>query len=491
MKNPKLLEINIRLLVRRFDLENKKAKLSDIPLSYWENLSANGIEIVWLMGVWETSSLLIDRCCFEEGLMQSYNRTLKDWQRKDVVGSPYAINKYAINPEFGTKKDLLHLRKTLNELNILLMLDFVPNHFSAETELLKSHADIFLETTEDVIASDKHTFYRPIQQPHRIFAHGRDPFFPAWTDTIQLNYFNLNTRKFLTTTLLNIAELCDGVRCDMAMLTLNNVFGNTWRGVINESLHPKPVDEFWKAAIADVKKDHPNFIFLAEAYWDLEWDMQQLGFDFTYDKKLLDRLKDGTPKNVHDHLRADISFQQKSSRFLENHDEDRALSSLGTEKSLAAVVIISTIPGMRFFFDGQTEGKKVKLPIQLGREPKESKNKTVAGFYDKMFRITKSDIFSLGEWELKEALPVSDKDNSSGNVLTWLWTYKKEHCLVVVNYTNTSSQGRIKISADNFQEQIIFKDLLNGNEYIRTANEVMYSGLFIDLPPFQAHIFQF
>lgn len=491
MKNPKLLEINIRLLVRRFDSEQKRAKLSDIPLSYWKNLANQGFEIIWLMGIWETTSILIDRCCFEENLIQSYNKSLKDWQRKDVIGSPYAINKYEINPELGTKKDLLQLKKTLNDLKILLMLDFVPNHFSAETELLKSNPDIFLETTEEVLSSDKHTFYRPIQQPHRIFAHGRDPFFPAWTDTVQLNYYHLNTRKFMTELLLAIAELCDGVRCDMAMLTLNNVFGNTWCGVINEYLHPKPRDEFWQTAIATVKQDYPNFIFLAEAYWNLEWDLQQLGFDFTYDKKLLDRLKDGTPKNIHDHLRADLAFQQKSSRFLENHDEERVKHKLGLEKSLAAAVIISTIPGMRFFFDGQCEGKKIRLPIQLGREPKESKSKTVSSFYEKLFHITKNEIFSLGNWELKEALPVWEKDNTSENILTWLWTLNSQHCLVVVNYSNTTSQARIKIQTKGSEELVLLSDLLSEKEYLRSANEVFYSGLFVELGAYQVHLLQY
>lgn len=491
MKNPKLLEINIRLLVKRFNDEGKGIKLSDIPYAYWKNHADNGIEIIWLMGIWETTNILIDRCCFEENLIQSYNRTLKDWQRKDVVGSPYAIDKYEVNSELGTRKDLLQLKKILNELNIKLLLDFVPNHFSAETKLLKTHPDIFLETTEEVLSSDRHTFYRPIQQPHRIFAHGRDPFFPAWTDTIQLNYFNLNTRKFMTSTLLGIAELCDGVRCDMAMLALNNVFGNTWSGVINEYLHPKPHDEFWQSAIAEVKNVFPNFIFLAEAYWNLEWDLQQLGFDFTYDKKLLDRLKDGTPKNVRDHLRADVAFQQKSSRFLENHDEDRAIHSLGMEKSLAAAMIIATIPGMHFFFDGQTDGKKIKLPIQLGREPKESKHKTVSNFYAKLFHLTNDDIFSLGTWELKEALQVWEKDRTNCNLLTWLWTYNLQHYLIVINYSPVTSRGKIKIHTEGVEDVLLLTDLWNGEEYIRSVNEVSYSGLFVELNAYQFHVFQY
>jgi len=489
MKNPKLLELNIRLLVKRFAAENKNGKLTDIPISYWQNIADAGIEIIWLMGIWETTNILIDRCCFDAFLIQSYNRALKDWQRRDVIGSPYAIHRYEINPELGTKKDLLQLKKTLNDLNILLMLDFVPNHFSAENELLKTHPDIFLETTEEVLASDNHTFYRPIQQPHRIFAHGRDPFFGAWTDTIQLNYFNLDTRKFMTQALLKIAELCDGVRCDMAMLTLNNVFGNTWSGVIDECLHPKPSDEFWKTAICEVKKEHPQFIFMAEAYWNLEWDLQQLGFDFTYDKKLLDRLKDGTPKNIRDHLKADETFQQKSTRFIENHDEERAKSSLGLEKSLAAAIVISTIPGMRFYFDGQFEGKKIKLPVQLGREPKEIEHKTVLHFYEKLFQLTKRELFSFGEWELVEAKSVWEKNRTNENLLCWQWTYNTQRCLVVVNYSGVTSQGRINITIESSQELVILTDLLTDKEYLRSANEVFYSGLFVELNPYQSHIF--
>ena len=119
-----------------------------------------------------------------------------------------------------------------------------------------------------------------------ILAHGRDPLFSAWQDTVQVNYFNTNAREYLSNVLLKLVDVCDGVRCDMAMLPLNNVFFNTWIGVLNKANIVKPLEEFWEMAIKAVKAKNNNFIFLAEAYWDLEWDLQQLGFDFTYDKRL-------------------------------------------------------------------------------------------------------------------------------------------------------------------------------------------------------------
>jgi hypothetical protein len=68
--------------------------------------------------------------------------------------------------------------------------------------------------------------------------------------------------------LLKIADQCDGVRCDMAMLVLPRVFSATWPGLISKC--------FWPRAINTVRDFQPNFVFLAEVYWDLEFELQNL-----------------------------------------------------------------------------------------------------------------------------------------------------------------------------------------------------------------------
>ncbi len=117
--------------------------------------------------------------------------------------------------------------------------------------------------------------------------------FPPWKDTVQINFYSREARDFLIDILFNLTELCDGVRCDMAMLPLNNIFFNTWIGVIKKYGFEKPEKEFWEEAISAVKKKRQDFLFIAETYWDLEWQLQNLGFDFTYDKRLTDRLVAG------------------------------------------------------------------------------------------------------------------------------------------------------------------------------------------------------
>jgi hypothetical protein len=486
LTNPKLYEINTRVWLKKV---NKK--LADLPFTFFTNLAQKGINIVWLMGLWKTTPRTIDKYCFTQELVNSYDKALKGWKKEDVIGSPYAIDEYEVNPEIGCWDDLIDLKSKLNNIGIKLLLDFVPNHFSVESKVLKNHPDIFLQVDEEFYQKDPFTFFRNQFNPKIILAHGRDPLFPPWQDTVQVNYFNRNARDYLCTILLKLVDVCDGVRCDMAMLPMNNVFFNTWVGVLNKSNFIRPVDEFWEMAIKTVRRENSNFIFLAEAYWDLEWDLQQLGFDFTYDRRLTDRLASGYLPEVIAHLKAERDFQNKSVRFIENHDELRAITKFGKFRSLAAATVISTIQGMKFYYDGQFEGKKIKLPLQLGREPEEKFSNTIHRYYDKLLNITKEDIFTLGDWELLEPISAGNGNLSFQNFLAWQWSYKEAKALVIINYSELTSQCRVKIETKSKRDFIILQDQLNGKVFDRSISEIKYPGLFIELKGFASHIFTF
>ncbi len=131
-----------------------------------------------------------------------------------------------------------------------------------------------------------------------MLANGRDPYFPAWPDVVQLNAFSPDLRGAVIETLGSIAAQCDGVRCDMAMLMMNDVFERTW----GERAGPRPDADYWPTVIPAVRVAHPGFVFMAEAYWDLEWALQQQGFDYCYDKRLYDRLVHEGAEAVHGHL---------------------------------------------------------------------------------------------------------------------------------------------------------------------------------------------
>ena len=486
-----MYEINTRVWLRRFDQGIIKSTLADVPKSYWDDLAKNGIVYLWLMGVWNTCDSAIQKYCFEEDLVKSYKRALKDWRPEDVIGSPFAVNNYELSSKLGDKRSLLEMKSHLNKKGINLILDFVPNHFSAVSGLIKTNPEIFLSVDKEQHDNDPHTFYQPCPDEQKYFAHGRDPFFPAWQDTVQVNFFSEHARNFLTKTLLELTKVCDGVRCDMAMLALNNVFQNTWGGVLEKNGYEKQKTEFWKDAISKVKNERADFLFIAEAYWDLEWDLQQLGFDYTYDKKLTDRLKSASPIEINEHLLAEADYQNKSLRFIENHDEKRAVTILGKEKSKAAAVIISTILGMHFYHDGQFEGKKIKLPVQLGREPEEPVINGMKEFYNKLLSITSHEIIKYGKWELLEPMNSWERNTTFKNILAWGWSLQSEKRIIVVNYSDKISTCRLKLDLRGFQEEFIIKDLLNDQTYTRSAEEVYHTGLFIELKPYQSHIFAF
>src|SRR5260370_36328526 len=161
--------------------------------------------------------------------------------------------------------------------------------------------------------------------------------------------------------LVKIAGQCDGVRCDMAMLVLPDVFERTW-GVRSQP--------FWPKAIPHVHERVTGFCFMAEVYWDLEWTLQQQGFDYTYDKRLYDRLRGGQARPVRDHLRAGLDYQSKLARFLENHDEPRAAAAFSPGVHEAAAVITFLTPGLRFFHQGHFDGRRKRISPTLGRGPR-------------------------------------------------------------------------------------------------------------------------
>ncbi len=480
-----LYEINTRVWLKQFDSQ----KLIDVPNSYWETLKRKGFDYIWLMGIWQTVPSAVTRYCFVDELIKEYNNALPDWKTEDVIGSPYAIDHYDVNPDIGSKEEIIQLKKSLNNFDIKLILDFIPNHFSAESSLIKEHPEIFLKVDKYLYEEDNRTFFMP-QYGNDYYAHGKDPNFEAWQDTIQVNYFTPEARDYMTNVLIELTELCDGVRCDMAMLTINSVFSNTWNDAKNIMRYRPPENEFWSSAITQVKNKNENFLFIAEAYWDLEYRLQTLGFDYTYDKRLYDRLIEGNVKSINDHLKADKLYQLKSIRFIENHDEKRSATVFG-RRIKAAAVIMSTLLGMKLFYDGQLVGKQIKLPVQLGREPKEKINKGLQTFYDKLLSIAKDKIFKKGEFTLLTPIQAWDDNDSHKNILAWIRYYSNKYKLVVVNYSDITSVCRIKFDSKLLSEEIIFNDLLNDKKYVRFKNEIEDKGLYIQLGPFESHIFSF
>ena len=267
---------------------------------------------------------------------------------------------------------------------------------------------------------------------------------------------------------------------------MSDVFERTW----GSRAGARPGEDYWPTLIPHVKSRQPDFRFLAEAYWDLEWALQQQGFDFCYDKKLYDRMEHGDAENVRLHLLADLAYQQRLVRFLENHDEPRAAATFPAGKARAAAVAILTLPGARLLHEGQFEGRRVRLPVFLRRRPEESLDRDLEAFYRRLLAETAHDIFRNGKWHLCERKGWPD-NQSHKNILAWCWEMANDRYLIVANFSEAFSQALVWTPWQDLRgSSWKLADVLSGDVYTRNGDEMVEIGLYVDLSPWRCHFFK-
>lgn len=482
--NPSLYQVNTRVTLTRLSLElGRHARLDDIPDSELDRIQALGFDWIWLLGVWQTGEAGRRISLSHEEWLREYVELLGDFTEQDVPGSCFAIQSYTVHSDFGGEESLLRLRKRIERRGLRLMLDFVPNHTAPDHPWVRDHPDFYVHGAEADLAAQPQN-YTTVETPGgtKVLAYGRDPYFDGWPDTLQLNYANPDLWQAMAGELRRIGTLCDGVRCDMAMLILPDVFERTW------GLRPRP---FWPDAVAAVRAAKPDFVFMAEVYWDLEWTLQQQGFDYTYDKRLYDRLVEGHPGPIRDHFRADLDYQRSSARFLENHDEPRSAATFEFDKHQAAAILTYFCPGLRFVHNGQMEGWSKRIPVHLGRGPVETINTAVLDFYTRLLACVASPVTREGEWRLLEVSEAWPGNGSHDSIVGFAWGFEGViRRLVFVNYAPHHSQCYARLPFPELaghQGELI--DLMGPEAYERDGDELGRRGLYLDLRPWGYNVF--
>jgi len=484
--NPHLYEINTAVWLYELSEEyGKPMTIGQVPVSEWDRLKDSGFHFIWLMGVWTRCRSDREYFLADPRNVELCNTILPGWTEQDIIGSPYAVAGYEPDPQIGSWEEIDRVRRELHARDMRLILDFIPNHTGLEHPWALTHPDFFIQ-------ADAHAFrknpgdYHPVRHNGETLylANGRDPCFPPWTDTLQLNYFNPLAREAMIGEIKNMSRHCDGFRCDMAMLILNDIFRKTWGWTLSDEQSAIPQEEFWSTA----RKSVPDSILIAEAYWDTEWELQQLGFDYTYDKRLYDRVVSASAKNIYLHLLADPAFQGKLTRFIENHDERRSAHVFGRERLEAPAVLFATLPGMKLYHHGQIEGKKIRIPVQMRRVMHEAPDRGTVRLYEKLLSITGQGIFHEGRWQLREVFPLTD--DGSHDLIAYTWQAGPRMKLVAVNMTHETASGRIPLKGLVVHEiHYRLHDELHEQLYVRNGNDMIYPGLIVVLAPFRAHIF--
>jgi len=483
--HPHLYQINTYAWLEQLSAKLGRAiHLSDVPDSEWDAIALLGVDIVWLMGVWQRSPISREKDV--EAAPQraaAYSEVLPGWTTADIIGSPYSVLQYEPDPRIGTWSDVDFARDKLHQRKMSLCLDFVGNHTALDHPWVREHPEYYVQGSEQNFQNDPSGFYKADTNKGTVYvALGKDPYFPPWDDVAQLNHFSPEMRAAQLAGIKRIAAHCDGVRCDMAMLQLNGIFERIWRPLIGDTKAPEK--EFWTEARSLV----PDLMLLAEAYWGTEDRLIELGFNFVYDKGLYDSVRDGNLGDVHWRLSQPESRQSHLARLLENHDEPRFAAVFDDNRFRAAAAFMGTLPGMRFYEQGEELGIKLHTPIELRRVAEQPVDPVRKEFFAKLLAATKEDVFHTGDWTMVAVTP--DNDATAGNLFVYQWRSEKAWILIVVNLSAAPAQGFVRLDGSiSPARDYDFADRLDDVKYVRKGAEIAKEGLFVRRDAYQAHLF--
>ena len=484
--HPVLYQINTRVWLTELSRTlGRPATLDDVPDAELDRLAGAGFDWVWLLSVWRTGPAAQRISRSRPEWRREFEETLPDLQEEDIGGSGFAITGYTVHPGLGGDAALARLRERLGKRGLRLMLDFVPNHTAPDHPWVEDHPEYYVAGTELDLARAPQNYIRVkrMRGGELLLAHGRDPYFPGWPDTLQLDYASPTAQEAMIGELLKIAGQCDGVRCDMAMLVLPDVFERTWG---------RRAAPFWPEATRRVRERVPGFRFMAEVYWDLEWTMLQEGFDYAYDKRLYDRLREGHARPVREHLHAGLDYQARLARFLENHDEPRAAAAFPPGMHEAAAVITYLSPGLRFLHQGQLEGRRKRISPHLVRAPREPVDEARRQFYGRLLGALEPATVRDRRRSLLECAPAWDGNSTWDGFIAWCWQGPDgRRRLVAVNYAGNQGQCYVRLPFPDLAGRTArLEDQLGPARYDRDGSDLVSRGLYLDMPPWGYHVFE-
>lgn len=472
--------INTRLWLSELSQRYQQViTLDTIPDEAWTDKLAN-YDIFWFMGIYLPSQFSASHA---KKYTHQYTYALPNINpEKDVVASPFAVANYLPNPRLVENWQVWDgMVEKLHRADKKVYIDFVPNHTAVDHPWAVEHPEYFIQASKGQYLA-RPDFYQVIDnnrgQTHYL-AHGKDPNYPEWSDTLQLNYGREDVHQAMTEQLLSLVDHVDGLRCDMAMLLNPSTFLRTWGWTLNNeekeyvSQHP-----FWQKAIPQAKAKAmslgKSFDFMAEAYW--EKDLLAKNFDYIYldelYKHLLRVAKGESSHHLKEHIKH-LLYCAKNQRtckdtvYLENHDEERAIKSMGKEFSQAAAALISFLPNtMLLINQGQDEGKTIRPPMQINRSPQEKSDIQLKNYYQNLLQLKQSKLFREGQWSMAQL------NQQAKNLITLEVISNDQEIKALIFINMGRDHGHIQILQQaNYQAISTYQLNNNHYSYLKSENE--------------------
>ncbi|RYG40513.1 MAG: alpha-amlyase, partial [Chitinophagaceae bacterium] len=403
-KNATIYEANIR----QFTPEGTfRAFESHLP-----RLKEMGIDIIWLMPI----------------------HPIGQEKRKGTLGSEYSVRDYfGVNPEFGTKDDFRHLVKSIHDLGMHVIIDWVGNHSAWDNPLAKQHPDWYSKTPEGNF------------QP--------TPWYD-WDDVIDFDYENARFRKHMTSALVYwVKEFdIDGYRCDTA-------------GFI-------PTD-FWNNARSEMDAVKPVFM-LGE--WESR-DLHEFAFDATYSWSLWNAMTAVTKDkksiaSLVEYMAHDVStFPRDAYRmtFTDNHDknswEGNMVSNFGPGLK-ASMVLCATVNGMPLVYGGQEAGLSKSLKF-FDKDQIDWSDLKYAPLYKKLFTLKhKNKALWNGE---NGGVMIRIYNDKMNQVVSFSRSAATDRVISIINY----SDDPVSVKLDSKYQKGSYSELLSEKKIELKGDDVL------------------
>mgnify|MGYP001577890000 CR=1 FL=1 len=364
-------------------------------------------------------------------------------------------NYYALESDYGTNSDFVNMISALKQNGIRIILDLVVNHTGVSHPFMQNvfkykgyspWANFYLWSGEPGVSSYQYFF--------------------DWSSLPNLNHNNPDVRKYF----IDVSKYwvqnygIDGYRCDVAwgVEQRNNLFWNEWR--------------------KGVKSINPDVYLLAEAS-SSDTTFYQKRFDSAYDwdlRNLLISVLNGsnTLGNVHKQVMRSYSTFARPFRFVENHDETRAISMFDIQRSLLMHTIVFTLNGIPLIYSGGEVGESTQRNMINWNDP----NK-VQPYFARLVKIRKEYIYNpiVNRIANSDTAAVYSYSSISGN----------KTLLTVANFKNTSPTVILDVTTMPYDGKSVYylTDLFSGTVYtIQPAERKAYS---VALTNYQARVFYY
>jgi len=525
------------------------SRLDEIPDEDLATLARQGLNSLWLIGIWERSraSKTIKQLC----------------GNSDAVASAYSIFNYSVAEDLGGEAAYVSLRDRAYRHGIRLASDMVPNHMGIDSPWVVEHPEWFISRPDSPypaysfngpdlshdgrveIKIDDHyfeqsdaavVFRRRDRQSGetRYIYHGNDGTSFPWNDTAQLDYLNPAVREQVIQTILHVARLFPVIRFDAAMTLAKRHFHRLWFpgpgasgaipsraefGMSQAEFNQHMPHEFWRQVVDRVAAEVPGTLLLAEAFWLMEgYFVRTLGMHRVYNSAFMVMLRDEENAKYRDVIKKTLEFDpdimKRYVNFMSNPDERTAIDQFGKgDKCFGVAAMMATLPGLPMFGHGQIEGFTEKYGMEYQR-PRydespdpwmvERHEREIAPLLKRRRLFAESGSFLLYDFYL-------DAGTVDENVFAYSNRNGGERALIVFNNSYGATHGTIDFSAayaDKATAQLrrqrigeglglgsgpatvlAWRDSPTGLNYLRRANDLSEHGLTLDLHAYQCHVF--